>query len=439
MQVQNEEVRFVHDNEAMLVNPVYNDNKGKDEIDIDMETPTSSMDNQDVISENADSDMSGFFNRVGDEGPSDDSVSQDSQISVEIEKEFRDYFRKQSNDCSCPEAYDRNDRKGRSSGLSQDGTVQTVTKEANKNGSEVSSKPSCETKKDAEMVVNDIDVAGKVDKEDSTVQEGGSKNVVRSDRKLGTSIVDLAGTPVRSTPQVDSMKPETVAHQTPTESLASAVKSNNDVALRQERERTEVNASPSKVQSTALEKKPDDVRSYFKLGMEGSYVMYENQYYSNSLASSKHDHQAERDKRRALGNKFRLYDFKWLGEIYQGPALVVNTLRSTLLSFESSIPTAFLHPMWYRQLPSWIKAVRMCKEVPEFAAMLSVLQRAIKPIIVLSVWREALGNVSLKRMQSEGKTTKKGPRSIRDKDVLDDDLEDEENGIIKPKGIFGSI
>ena len=197
---------------------------------------------------------------------------------------------------------------------------------------------------------------------------------------------------------------------------------------------TKDGATPSKASEDAIVKKrTEEVKSYFKLGMEGSYVMYENQYYSNSLASSKNDHQAERDKRRVLGNKFRLYDFKWLGEVYQGTSLVVNTLRSTMLSFESSIPTAFLHPMWYKQLPAWIKAVRMCKEVPEFAAMLTVLQRAIKPLIVLNVWRESLGHLMLKRMQAEGKN-KKSMRGIRDRDAVDEDLEDDENGIIKPKG-----
>ena len=198
---------------------------------------------------------------------------------------------------------------------------------------------------------------------------------------------------------------------------------------------TDTRASDDKDTSVVTEKKVEEAKSYFKLGMEGSYVMYENQYNSNSLASSKHDHQAERDKRRSLGNKFRLYDFKWLGEVYQGTALVVNTLRSTMLTFESSIPTAFLHPMWHKQLPMWIKAVRMCKEVPEFAAMLTVLQRAIKPLIVLNVWRESLGHVSLKRMQAEGKN-KKSIRGIRDRDLLDEDVDDDENGIIKPKGMF---
>ena len=185
--------------------------------------------------------------------------------------------------------------------------------------------------------------------------------------------------------------------------------------------------------AASVQKAPE-AKSYFKLGMEGSYVMYENQYFSNSLASSKHDHQAERDKRRALGNKFRLYDFKWLGEIYQGPALIVNTLRSTLISFESSIPTAFLHPMWYKQLPIWIKSVRMCKEVQEFAAMLSMLYRAIKPLIVLNVWRESLGHIQLKRIQSEGKN-KKPSRGNRDRDVLEEEADDEEEGFVREKGM----
>ena len=173
---------------------------------------------------------------------------------------------------------------------------------------------------------------------------------------------------------------------------------------------------------TEAAKKTPEPRSYFKLGMEGSYVMYENQYATNSLASSKQDHQVERDKRRSLGNKFRLYDFKWLGEIYQGPALVVNTLRSTLLTFESSIPTAFLHPMWYRQLPVWIKAVRMCKEVSEFASLLLYLEEMIKPLVVLNVWRDSIGHVLFSRMHGETKG-KKGSKDRRERE-RDFDVED---------------
>lgn len=44
----------------------------------------------------------------------------------------------------------------------------------------------------------------------------------------------------------------------------------------------------------------------FKLGMEGSYRSFANQYNSNTLALNKHQHAEDRDKRRHLSHKFSL-------------------------------------------------------------------------------------------------------------------------------------
>lgn len=44
----------------------------------------------------------------------------------------------------------------------------------------------------------------------------------------------------------------------------------------------------------------------FKLGMEGSYRSFSNQYHSNTLALNKHQHAEDRDKRRHLSHKFSL-------------------------------------------------------------------------------------------------------------------------------------
>ena len=115
---------------------------------------------------------------------------------------------------------------------------------------------------------------------------------------------------------------------------------------------------------------PLNDKCYFKLGMGGHFMSYKNQYSNNTLAKSKSALQAEKDKRRVLGNKFCLVDFKWNGQCYQG--VVKSTLRSSFLSFESSIPTAFLHPVWYKQLPCWIKAVRLCNDVEEFLCIVIV-------------------------------------------------------------------
>ena len=378
MDPEHDEVRFVPDDEANRVQPVY---KGKKEFDF-LSTVTEGTVSQQKA---------------------DGIVSQDSQISVEIEKEFIDYMGLQNDGCQ--------------------GFAEVRGKEGGRIGQgDSSSHAFGSDESPMDVAVGDGNGVRKIKEEPPDIEI----NSASTGDRFGTKHV--AKVKVDGTINVTS--------------TGSGTQINGNVVAKQEQNDC-IDSKEGRISSTAgssciNETKSDELKSFFMLGMEGSYVMYENQYYSNSLASSKHDHQAERDKRRALGNKFRLYDFKWLGEVYQGPALVVNTLRSTLLSFESSIPTAFLHPMWYRQLPSWIKAVRMCKEVPEFAAMLTVLQRAIKPLIVLNVWRESLGHVLLRRAQAEGKN-KKSSRFIRDKDLLEEELDDDENGIIKPKGKDDSI
>ena len=188
------------------------------------------------------------------------------------------------------------------------------------------------------------------------------------------------------------------------------------------------NGTVSTKEGKDVKSESSDPKSYFKLGMEGDYVNYKNQYTSNPLAISKHDHQVERDKKRSLGNKFRLYDFKWNGECYEGTALLINVLRSAFISFESSIPTPFLHPMWYKMLPCWLKAVRLCKEPEQFAAILLALEEVIKPLVMLNVWRDTVGNVLLRRGQSEVKSKSKSKKE-KDLETIDDnsDSDDDED------------
>lgn len=57
----------------------------------------------------------------------------------------------------------------------------------------------------------------------------------------------------------------------------------------------------------------------YRLGCDGKYKNYVNQYSTNSLALNKLQHNEERDKRRHLSHKFSLTsnaDFKWNGVLY---------------------------------------------------------------------------------------------------------------------------
>ena len=193
----------------------------------------------------------------------------------------------------------------------------------------------------------------------------------------------------------------------------------------------EIIGSDSKDDDFSVETKPKPVilddKCYFKLGVEGHFLSYENQYSTNTLAKSKAGQQAERDKRRYLGNKFCLIDFNWNGQCYQGLSVIKSTLRSSFLSFESTIPTAFLHPVWYKQLPCWIKAVRLCNDVEDFAALLLLLEEMIKPIVMVNIYKDACGALKLNRVHNDAKL--KGKTLVkkveRDKDI---DIPVEESG-----------
>lgn len=89
--------------------------------------------------------------------------------------------------------------------------------------------------------------------------------------------------------------------------------------------------------------------SYFRLGQEGKYRVYQNQYSTNTLALNKHQHREDHDKRRHLSHKFCLTpagDFKWNGSVYGTRMLTMCTLRLTIIQLENNIPAPFLHPNW---------------------------------------------------------------------------------------------
>lgn len=41
---------------------------------------------------------------------------------------------------------------------------------------------------------------------------------------------------------------------------------------------------------------------------------------------------------------------------------------------------------------NWNKAVQMCSKAREFALALAILECAIKPVVMLPVWKESLGH-----------------------------------------------
>jgi len=129
-------------------------------------------------------------------------------------------------------------------------------------------------------------------------------------------------------------------------------------------------------------------------GMDGNYKHYQNLYRTNALALNKNQHADERDKRRHLSHKFSLTpasEFTWNGSTFGAQALILSTLRASVLQLESSIPTPLLHPNWTLHRARWLKLVNACSSPREFGAALAAFEVAAKPVIFNQVWHEALG------------------------------------------------
>lgn len=148
----------------------------------------------------------------------------------------------------------------------------------------------------------------------------------------------------------------------------------------------------------------------FKLGMDNQYKNYVNQYTNNVIALNKPQRNEERDKKRYLSHKFSLTtasEFKWIGALNGNKALLINTLRQTMLQLESSIQTPFMHPNWNLLRKPWLTAVGACMHPKDFARALIVLQACIKPVVFASVWHDQLGHIKLQRVTASEREERK--------------------------------
>ncbi|MEQ2273666.1 hypothetical protein XENORESO_007247, partial [Xenotaenia resolanae] len=164
---------------------------------------------------------------------------------------------------------------------------------------------------------------------------------------------------------------------------------------------------------------------FFKLGQEGKYRVYHNQYSANALALNKHQHREDHDKRRHLSHKFCMTpagEFKWNGSIHGSKVLTISTLRLTIIQLENNVPSPFMHPNWASHRTNWIKAVQMCSKAREFALALAILECAIKPVAMLPVWKDSLGHTRLNRMTSmereEKEKVKKREKKLEDEETM---------------------
>ncbi|XP_012232371.1 nucleosome-remodeling factor subunit NURF301 isoform X2 [Linepithema humile] len=148
----------------------------------------------------------------------------------------------------------------------------------------------------------------------------------------------------------------------------------------------------------------------FKLGMDNNFKSYVNQYSTNPVALNKTQRNEERDKKRHLSHKFSLTqvsEFKWVGSLTGTRALLVSTLRQTILQLESNIQAPFMHTNWPLLRKPWTTAVGACVNPRDFARTLIVLQACIKSVVFASVWHDQLGHVKLQRVTALEREEKK--------------------------------
>ncbi|XP_065345796.1 nucleosome-remodeling factor subunit NURF301 isoform X2 [Cloeon dipterum] len=139
----------------------------------------------------------------------------------------------------------------------------------------------------------------------------------------------------------------------------------------------------------------------FKLGMEGGFKNYVNHYAAIPGALTKAQRNEERDKKRHLSHKFSLTqasEFKWGGSVNGTRAVLINTLRQTVLQLETNMQTAFMHTNWPMLKKTWTASVTASVNPKDLAKALIILQACMKPVVFASAWHESLGHTRLQRL-----------------------------------------
>ncbi|XP_067672997.1 nucleosome-remodeling factor subunit BPTF-like [Haliotis asinina] len=264
-------------------------------------------------------------------------------------------------------------------GSPQTKTVLVVNREGGKVTLSVATQPLADGSKDQSLVLGQ--------KTTTTTSTTSSASALET-RKILTRSKTGSLTPKQFTDSVTST----------TSSFKSSGKSSADdvLVINKDGEITRVTRSKSSIMASSA-----TVSQYFRLGNEGNYKLYQNQYSTNTLALNKHQHNEERDKRRHLSHKFSMTptsEFKWNGTVFGNRMLTVSTLRLSITQLENNIHTPFLHPNWPIHRQNWQKAVHMCQNPQDFGLALAILEACIKPVICNPVWTESLGHSRLQRI-----------------------------------------
>ncbi|KAK8737064.1 hypothetical protein OTU49_004783, partial [Cherax quadricarinatus] len=158
----------------------------------------------------------------------------------------------------------------------------------------------------------------------------------------------------------------------------------------------------------------------YRLGCDGKYKNYMNQYSCNTLALNKLQHNEERDKKRHLSHKFSLTpnaEFKWNGVLFGNKESLISTLRHTILALEQNVSVHLFHPHWPSIRKSWNSAVMASTEPRHFSKVLLWLVACVKPVVLNPVWHDSLGHVRFKRVTALEREEKKKQEKRDKKDA----------------------
>uniref|UniRef100_A0A8C4T3U0 Bromodomain PHD finger transcription factor n=1 Tax=Erpetoichthys calabaricus TaxID=27687 RepID=A0A8C4T3U0_ERPCA len=226
-------------------------------------------------------------------------------------------------------------------------TTQVNDENSNSSSAAASEPHSCTASK----LVDDLDIADKASQSSATSQEEmGDIKLEKSNNESTDCLNGAKGTP-GSTRMVTRLRnPDSKLSQLKSQQVAAAVHEAN----RFYKEGKEVLVVTSQGEVSRLSTRKEivmkgNLSNYFKLGQEGKYRVYHNQYSTNALALNKHQHREDHDKRRHLSHKFCMTpagEFKWNGSVHGSKVLTVSTLRLTIIQLENNIPAPFLHPNW---------------------------------------------------------------------------------------------
>ena len=169
---------------------------------------------------------------------------------------------------------------------------------------------------------------------------------------------------------------------------------------------------PTRASSPVIITKPElPPGDYFKLGQEGSYKQYVNQYSEVQHALSRNQVKEDAEKKTKLSHKFSLTDvstYKWIGATEGSRHALLSALKATIVKLEESLPHAFMHSNWPILRRPWMQAVNSSSNPgKDFARALTVLVMCIKPSVLLPVWTDTLGHVDIKKTQTQAKEEKK--------------------------------